>query len=512
MPKSLRALRFAPVVLVAAVLFPILRGTLPGTMRGAIASASAAESSAGGAPTGLTCEAMEQPLGIGVTQSRLSWRVNDSRRGALQTAYEIQVASSLERLALGHADVWDSGKVESSESVNVAYGGPSVASRRRYYWQVRVWDADGKTSPYSTPSWWEMGLLLADDWKAQWITRDLPLERGDYESRPKWIWTAKEEALSKASVGKRDFRFSFDLAQKPKTAVLLITGKDNIAVWVNGKAVLEASPMSKFKRPRDPWGTFHQVDASNLDAGKNSIAAEVTTYQPEWAKAPVAAGFIAMLRVEMPDGKVQRIISNADWKTIEGQSDAAWTAKDFDAAAWPNASVAAEIGESALGTPWTAEPISWLGRDFTLTKAVRSARIYSTALGTYQLYLNGARVGDDILAPGWTDYRKRIVYQVYDVTHALRTGANSLQAILAGGWYGDGLGWLQNRYNFGPPPVRFMGQLEIEYADGTRETIGTDETWKATSSAILKSDIYNGEAYDARLEKSKGWRAGFDRK
>jgi alpha-L-rhamnosidase len=503
MPKSLRALRYASLVLVTALLFPVLRGALLGTLPGAIASARAQEFSAAGAPTGLTCEAMEQPLGIGVTQSRLSWRMNDSRRGALQTAYEIQVASSLDQLAQGHADVWDSGKVESSESVNVAYGGPAVTSRRRYYWQVRVWDADGMASPYSKPSWWEMGLLSAGDWKAQWITRDLPVERGDYESRPKWIWTPKEEPLSKASVGKRDFRFSFDLAQKPKTAVLLITGKDNIAVWVNGKAVLEASPMSKFKRPRDPWGTFHQVDASNLDAGKNSIAAEVTTYQPEWAKAPVAAGFIAMLRVEMPDGKLQRIISNTDWKTIEGQSDLAWTAKDFDAGAWPNASVAAEIGESALGTPWTAEPISWLGRDFTLTKAVRSARIYSTALGTYQLYLNGTRVGDDILAPGWTDYRKRIVYQVYDVTPALRTGANSLQAILAGGWYGDGLGWLQNRYNFGPPPVRFMGQLEIEYADGTRETIGTDETWKATSSAILKSDIYNGETYDARLEKSK---------
>ena len=104
MPKSLRALRYASVVLVAAVLFPVLRGTL----RGAIASARVAESPAVSAPTGLTCEAMEQPLGIGVTQSRLSWRVNDSRRGALQTAYEIRVASSLEQLTQGHADVWDS--------------------------------------------------------------------------------------------------------------------------------------------------------------------------------------------------------------------------------------------------------------------------------------------------------------------------------------------------------------------------------------------------------------------
>jgi alpha-L-rhamnosidase len=497
MLTSFRALRYSWLTLVAAVLFPCLRGAVA-------LSLAVAKSPTGGEPTGLTCDAMEQPLGIGDTQPRLSWRLNDSRRGAKQTAYEIRVASSAEKLGHGQADLWDTGKVESGESANIVYGGPGLASRRRYYWQVRVWDRDGKPSAYSVPSWWEMGLLSEADWKAQWITRDLPIERGDYESRPKWIWTAEEDALSKATVGKRDFRVSFDLAGKPSKAALLITGKDNIAVWINGKAVLEASPMSKFGRPRDPWGTFHQMVLSDLEAGKNSIAAEVTVDKPEWAKAPVAGGLIAMLRMEMPDGTVQRIISSADWKTIEARSDASWTAKDFDAGAWPSASVVAEIGQSSLGTPWPAEPISWLGRDFQIAKAVRSARIYSTALGTYQLYLNGTRVGDDILAPGWTDYRKRIVYQAYDVTRAMRPGGNSLQAILGGGWYGDGLGWLQNRYNFGPPPVRLMGQLEIEYADGTRETIATDESWKAASSAIVRSDIYNGELYDARLEESKG--------
>ena len=497
MPTFARALRYGSVVLVAMALFPLLRGTLA-------FPPAAAESPTSGAPTGLLCEAMEQPLGIGITQPRLSWRVNDSRRGAVQTAYEIRIATSAEKLGQGQADVWDSGKVESSESINVSYAGPAVTSRQRYYWQVRVWDRDGKPSPYSAPTWWEMGLLSAVDWKAQWITRDLPVERADYESHPKWVWTAKEEALSKAAVGNRDFRLSFNLAQKPKAVELLITGKDNIAVWINGKVALEASPMSKFKRPRDPWGTFHQIVPTNLDSGKNTIAAEVTVDKPEWARAPVAAGLIALLRVEMPDGTVQRIISNPDWKTIEGQTDAKWTAKDFDDTSWSNASVVAEIGESSLGTPWPAEPISWLGRDFQVAKAIRTARIYSTALGTYQLYLNGSRVGDDILAPGWTDYHKRIAYQVYDVTRGLRPGANSLQAILGGGWYGDGLGWLQNRYNFGPPPVRLMGQLEIEYTDGTRETIGTDESWKAASSAIVRSDIYNGEVYDAQLESAKG--------
>ena len=95
-----------------------------------------------------------------------------------------------------------------------------------------------------------------------------------------------------------------------------------------------------------------------------------------------------------------------------------------------------------------------LRRNFDVAKAVRSARIYSTALGTYQLYLNGDRVGTDILAPGWTDYHKRVVYQVYDVTSQVRQGGNAIGAILGGGWYADGLSWLQTRYNFGPPPVR----------------------------------------------------------
>jgi alpha-L-rhamnosidase len=122
----------------------------------------------------------------------------------------------------------------------------------------------------------------------------------------------------------------------------------------------------------------------------------------------------------------------------------------FDDSSWPAAAVVAEIGQAPLGTPWPAQPVDLLRKNFSAARAVRSARIYSTALGTYQLYLNGQRVGNDVLAPGWTDYRKRVVYQVYDVTSQVRQGGNAIGAIL-GGWYADGLGWLQTRYNFGPP-------------------------------------------------------------
>jgi alpha-L-rhamnosidase len=106
------------------------------------------------APIHLQCEALQEPLGIDITNPRLAWQLQDSRRGAGQTGYEIRVASSAESLMQDHADVWDSGRVNSDQSVNVPYNGPAVESRRRYYWQVRVWDSQGQPSLYSQPSWW----------------------------------------------------------------------------------------------------------------------------------------------------------------------------------------------------------------------------------------------------------------------------------------------------------------------------------------------------------------------
>jgi alpha-L-rhamnosidase len=455
------------------------------------------------APAQLQCEGMKEPLGIDIVHPRLSWQVQDSTRGAKQTAYQVRVASSADALAQDHADVWDSGQVKSDQSVNVVYGGPAVESRRRYYWQVRTWDAQGQPSSYSAPSWWEMGLLSAQDWKAKWITRDMPLERGDYESAPKWIWAADDNALTNATPGKHYFRFRFDLKGKPKAATLFITAKDNVAAWVNGKQVLTESPMGNFGRARDPWGYFRVIPIGKLlTSGANSLSAEAIVQQDH--DHPPQAGLIALIRIETADGKVERLVSGPEWKVGKEQTGDAWTAQAFDDSSWASASVVEEIGHEPLGTPWPAQPVNLLRRNFTLAKTVRSARMYSTALGTYQLYMNGQRVGNDILAPGWTDYRKRIVYQVYDVTSQVKTGGNAIGAILGGGWYADGLGWLQTRYNFGPPPVRLLVQLEVDYTDGTRDSVVSDESWKATQSPILASEIYNGESYDARLEQP-GW-------
>ena len=103
----------------------------------------------------------------------------------------------------------------------------------------------------------------------------MPVERGDYESSPKWIWAANDNALSNATPGKHDFRFSFKLARKPKAATLFITAKDNLAAWVNGKQIVTESPMGKFGRAQDPWGYFRVIPVGKLlNAGANSLAAE----------------------------------------------------------------------------------------------------------------------------------------------------------------------------------------------------------------------------------------------
>ncbi len=122
-----------------------------------------------GKPVGLECNSLVEPLGIDDPTPMFSWRLQDSRWRASQTAYQIQVASKPALLAGGKPDVWDSGRVESPESLNVTYKGSALVSQKRYYWQVKVWDNKGHPYPTSDVSWWETGLFAPSNWKAAWI-------------------------------------------------------------------------------------------------------------------------------------------------------------------------------------------------------------------------------------------------------------------------------------------------------------------------------------------------------
>jgi alpha-L-rhamnosidase len=293
----------------------------------------------------LNCDYRKNPLGIDNPRPGLSWVLDADQRGMRQTAYQVLVAGSREKLAQDAGDLWDSGTVPSSESVQVEYRGRPLASRRTAYWKVRVWDQAGQASGWSQPAMWEMGLLSAPDWQAAWLN----------------------------------------------------------------------------------------------------------------------------------DGKANP------------QTDEAFYQED---------------------------PAPLFRKEFALPKPIARARLYLTGLGYYEASLNGRRVGDQMLDPGWTRYSERVFYSVYDVTKQLRSGTNCMGVMLGNGWYNplplQMWGYLNLRQHVPVGRPRFLAQLEVEFQDGTRQTIASDRSWKVGEGPIRFDSIYLGEIYDAR-KAVPGWDgAGFD--
>jgi len=298
----------------------------------------------------LRCEYLSNPLGIDTNAPRLSWVLRSDQRGQKQTACQILVAASVKKLNDNNGDLWNTGKLCSDRTNQIAYAGKPLASGKQYYWKVRVWDKDDKLTGWSKTATWSMGLLEGSDWKAEWI--------------------------------------SF---------------KDD--------SVLEASQQ----------------------------------------------------KMVLPGARHYR-------------------------------------------------------KEFAVHSKVRRATAYATAMGIYELHINGRRVSDQMFTPGWSDYRKRLYYNTFDVTELMGDGGNTIGAIVADGWYsgyvGYGLlvGYGPNkcgRYMYGKTPALLV-QLEIEYADGRTRRVVTDTTWKVGTGPLVEADMIMGETYDARLE-IPGWDAcGFD--
>lgn len=273
----------------------------------------------------LQVEYFTNPVGIDDPNPRLSWKIDSNTRNTHQTSYQIQVSGSVD-----FSDViWDTGQVDSDQSIHVRYDGPELESRKRYYWRTKISDNYGNETDWSEPAFWEMGLLTSDDWQASWI------EPG----------------------------FEQDSTISPP------------------------SPMFR--------------------------------------------------------------------------------------------------------------------NEFNLDGQVKSARVYVTSHGVYEMVMNGERVGDRYFTPGWTSYHNRLQYQTYDITDLLKEGENAVAITLGDGWYRGFLAWGDARNHYGKT-LGLLAQIEVTYEDGRKEVFGTDENWTSSTGPILKSDIYNGETYDSRLEKN-GW-------
>ena len=447
------------------------------------------------APVHLRCEWLQNPLGIDARVFHLSWQSDNKEENWKQTAYQILVASSADQLSAGRGDVWDSGKINSGESVGIAYAGPKLESRKRYYWSVRVWDAVGKATRSSEAAWWETGLLNKEEWKAKWITWTSPEEASD-RAGIRWIWVPGQDALNMTPNVAAEFRVEVNVPDKLREAALFLLARGNFVAKVNGHET----------GAKQRWNSFDREDiAGQLVPGKNLIEVSVKVpepnrFGPEAGAKTMKAALAGLLRITRADGSVLRVSTNGEWQSRLA-TDSTWQA----------ANVVGDLNEQKMGpVPPLPQPAALLRRGFTVARQVKAARLYVTALGSYRVFLNGRRVGNEVLTPDFTDYTKRVLYQTYDVGEWLASGQNTIAAELGEGWFGSGLTWEGRSYFFLPPPARLVAQLEVDYQDGTHEAIVSDESWKGASSPILHSEIYAGEIYDARLHQA-GWnQASFD--
>ena len=462
-----------------------------------------------GKPQSLVCDSLKEPLGIDSARPVISWKLQDQRRGAKQTAYEILVASKPAVAGTLTPDVWDSGRVASEQSVDVSYAGPSLAPEKRFYWQVRVWDADGKPYPLSDATWFETGLGAKAAWTAKWIGYEQPEQQAVRHAGAIWVTNPKVDNSTATGDTKHEFRIAFTVPKAVKRAVLYTAGQDTVAAWVNGAKVQAAQPLVPWKQM--PWKTYVPTNVTDkVQAGKNNLAIEVTHFDTGGGRGPVdtQAAMNATLYLLLEDGTTQLITSGASgWKSAF-QADAGWNAPAFDDSSWPSAEKYAAPGgpmsDPNPGNPLPTGPVVVLRHTFDEPKAIVSARLYATALGAYKFHINGKAVGDQILSPGWMDFREHVPYQVYDVTSDVKVGKNAIATYLAPGWYSTPLMWFRQSNMYGDTPPAVKAQLRIEHVDGSVEWINTDETWKADVSQILSAEIYDGETYDARRVQA-GW-------
>jgi hypothetical protein len=449
----------------------------------------------------LRCESRVDPLGVEARSPRLSWVLQETdpeRRGQGQTAYQVLVARNATALDREEGDLWDTGKVASSETIQIPYRGAPLSSRLDCFWKVRVWDADGRASSWSAVARWRMGLLESSDWQARWI--------GSTEAAPpdvtgwKWIWFPEGEPAVRAAVGARPFCRQAEIVSTPKLrkARLVLTADNELVAFVNGQEVGSANA----------WEHLHEIDVTDAIApGPNTIGVLATN----GGASPNPAGLVGALLLDFEDGSSRVIATDSTWQTRstvpEGWPRRRGTDEGLDAAGWVPSKELGAIGMEPWGMPIYASGggrLPLFRREFLVRSPVRSAVVSLCGLGQYELYLNGQRVGDHEMDPGWTDYRESCLYVTHDVTSRLREGPNAIGVSLGNGMYNVvGGRYVKFRGSFGPP--KLILELWLLLEDGTTERVVTDSSWTMAPGPITFSCIYGGEDHDARLEPA-GWK------
>lgn len=449
-------------------------------------------------PVDLRCEYLKNPLGIDALQPRLSWILESTvpgARGQMQAAYQVLAASSEELLRSDQGDLWDTGKVESNRSTQVAYGGKSLASGRPAWWKVRVWDKSGTLSSWSDTGYWSMGLLSSGDWKGNWIGLDGGEGKPQGLMHAHWIWSSEAES------GTRYFRRIFTVPQGRNPvvdALLFVVASGDSTLYINGKKVATGKGV-KAPISRDV--------TQLLKPGPNVMAVSVTGSN----NGP--SGMIASLQMELVGEELVAIPTDQRWRVSQVKAGG-WTETSFNDLGWKPAKVIGGYGMAPWGDVGWAEhrvlPARMLRKDFRVDGEVRRATLYLSGLGLFEAYLNGHKVSDDVLVPALSDYDKRAFYMTFDVSNGLKRGQNTLGVMLGNGrFFAPRLEAPTPTRTFGYP--KLLLQLEIEHSNGRMERVVSDESWRLTTDGPIRSNnVYDGEVYDATREM-EGWsRPGFN--
>jgi alpha-L-rhamnosidase len=463
----------------------------------------------------LRCEYQIDPLGIGETQPRLFWEMNDGQRGAKQTAYRILAATTAEKLEKDEGDLWDSGKVESGETAQIPYAGRPLTSQMACYWKVRIWDREGNPSDWSKPALWTMGLLKPEDYRGKWIAYG----PADDVATPKislddcrWVWYPEPNCREAAAPGRRYFRGKAELSpnEKIESAYFVFSADDRAELIVNGRYV--AATVGA--------GSALCFDIADfLEPGEISLA----IFAENAGASPNPAGIAGKLVVNYEKGATATYRIDGSWKATDEDFKGAdlrewlqtnttwkqWLQPNYNDSAWAAAKVGPEVTETQSLVYHPPRGCPLFRKEFSLDRPIRRATLYMAGLGNLRMRLNGEPVGKDFFCSGWTDFNKRVYYFTYDVTGLVKQGPNALGGILGPGWYAGPISTIPQGGIYGPYP-RLYAQLEIELADGSRETIASDETWKTAAGPFVQGENYAGEIYDATREIDDWDRPGLD--
>jgi alpha-L-rhamnosidase len=518
--------RFIPVV-----------GSLMSQLFIATAGMAAAQSQPGASPAiaaapftinDLRTEGVSQPMGVEEAAPRFSWRYassSTSTRGFQQVSCRIQVASSLEKLTQGQADLWDSGRLEGADTIARIYAGKPLQSGSRYFWQVTGYDAAGKTYT-APPEFFEMGLMNAKDWGgAKWIAAKTERSK-TIPARLQGLTDYHFETKFRISEGSAMVYFRAAYTSDKGYGIEIQPGSPGKFI-VTRRGGKTPEPLKEYPIPKLMADAWHSLKVTLKGADFSFWIDDVPVSNEPLQDKGAKAGTVA-LGAGHPGGKGKKglvqfdnfhLLTHGETLVKETFEDPVMFAfqeyfNDPTAYAVVKAGVLEVQGLKTCLYPKEGVEAPLFRKTFSTDgKKVVRARAYVSGLGYYTFWLNGKRLDDFLLQPGFARYNKTAYYTVYDLTNHL-TATNALAFELGRGWYGMTTptlwGETFNNDWMAEPALRVL--VTVDYADGSRQTVVSDPSFKTTPGPILVDSVKAGEIYDARKEQP-GWNLpGFDDK